>query len=730
MTVTGQGQKADAIGRGPEPEPVGRGRATGAVARGGSGALDLARLGVRRAQDLALHLPLRYEDETRVQAIGALHSGEFAQIEGVVTRCEVVARGRRMLHVDIADGTGEIGLRFFNFYPSQLRQLAPGRRVRALGDVHRGLFGMEMAHPRYRPVAQGEPLPQRLTPVYPTAAGIGQAKLRAAVLEQLRAADWPETVPQGWVRALRVPSLMDALRLLHEPPPGVSLAALEDRSHIAWQRVIFDELLAQQLSLKRARAARADRRAHGLPDRGLVQRLIALLPFTLTGAQQRAWHEVSEDLAREQPMNRLLQGDVGSGKTVIAALAAAQAIGSGFQAAFMAPTEILAEQHARKLMPWMQALGVRCAWLAGSLKSSEKKSIHARAAAGEIDLLVGTHALIADGVQLPNPGVSIVDEQHRFGVAQRLALRGGEGSERLPHQLMMSATPIPRTLAMSYYADLDVSVIDELPPGRRPVVTRLLSESRRDALVGRVKAAALAGRQAYWVCPLIEESAPADGDGSSGRGASSGTAARPRSRRQLEALELQTAIDTHARLATDLAPVEVGLVHGRLSGAQKKAVMQAFSDGSIQVLVATTVIEVGVDVPNASLMIIEHAERFGLAQLHQLRGRVGRGAAQSVCVLLFRAPLSPAARQRLQTMQDTTDGFRIAAVDLELRGPGEFLGARQSGLPMLRFADLERDEALVERARECADEMLREPTGEVDAHLERWLGGREEFLRA
>jgi ATP-dependent DNA helicase RecG len=410
---------------------------------------------------------------------------------------------------------------------------------------------------------------------------------------------------------------------------------------------------------------------------------------------------VSADLGRAQPMNRLLQGDVGSGKTVIAALAAAQAVGSGMQAALMAPTEILAEQHARKLMPWMQAIGVRCAWLAGSLKESEKKAIRARAAAGEVDLLVGTHALIEDSVDLPRLGLAIVDEQHRFGVAQRLALRGK--GERLPHQLMMSATPIPRTLAMTYYADLDVSVIDELPPGRRPVVTKLVSEARRDELVARVRAAAAGGRQVYWVCPLIEES---------------------------EALELQTAIDTHQRLVQELAPLSVGLVHGRLPGAQKQQVMEGFARGEVQVLVATTVIEVGVDVPNASLMVIEHAERFGLAQLHQLRGRVGRGSADSVCVLMYRGPLSPTARERLKVMYETTDGFEIARRDLQLRGPGEFLGARQSGLPLLRFADLERDAELAEHARDCADRMLREAPELAAAHLERWLGGREEFLRA
>jgi ATP-dependent DNA helicase RecG len=506
---------------------------------------------------------------------------------------------------------------------------------------------------------------------------------------------------------------MAALRFLHEPPADADLGALEDRSAPAWRRIVFDELLAQQLSLRRARAARADRRAEPLRDAGLVERLRAALPFRLTGAQARAWREVAADLSGVQPMNRLVQGDVGSGKTVIAALAAAQAIGSGFQAALMAPTEILAEQHFRKLGPWMDAIGARIAWLSGSLKESRKREVRERVAAGEVDLLVGTHALIEDSVVFPRLGLAIVDEQHRFGVAQRLALRGK--GEALPHQLMMSATPIPRTLAMTYYADLDVSVIDELPPGRRPVITRLVSDARRDELIERVRAAAAAGRQVYWVCPLIEEAGAEE----------SGPA-----RKKREALELQTAIDTHARLQEALAPIPVGLVHGRLPAAEKQAVMDGFSRGDLQVLVATTVIEVGVDVPNASLMVVEHAERFGLAQLHQLRGRVGRGTADSVCVLMYRGPLSPTARARLKTMHETSDGFEIARRDLELRGPGEFLGARQSGVALLRFADLERDAGLAEAARDCAARMLEGDPAAVEAHLDRWLGGREEFLKA
>ena len=660
------------------------------------------RLGIRSDADLLLHLPLRYEDETRVVPIDSLRVGETCQVAGEVVSAEVSSRGRRMLQVELDDGTGRITLRFLHFYPSQVAQLARGRRLRAFAEVRGGLFGLEMVHPRYRMTGATERLPQRLTPVYPTVAGIGQSDLRRTILEALAQADWPDTLRAGTAERLGLPPLMEALRLLHQPPPDAALSALEDRSHPAWRRLVFEELLAQQLSLRRARAARARQRAVPLTDRDASNRLLCALPFPLTGAQQRAWAEVSRDLCGHEPMNRLLQGDVGSGKTVVAALAAMQAIGSGRQAALMAPTEILGERHYRKLAPWLEPLGVRIAWLSGSLPAARKKAVRASAARGEVDLLVGTHALVEDTVELPTLGLAIVDEQHRFGVAQRLALRAGRG-DALPHQLMMSATPIPRTLAMTYYADLDVSVIDALPPGRTPVLTKLVSEGRRVEVVARVRAAVAQGRQAYWVCPLIEES---------------------------EALDLQTAIDTFEALTTELDGLRVGLVHGRLGGADKASTMAAFARGELDVLVATTVIEVGVDVPNASLMVIEHAERFGLAQLHQLRGRVGRGTAQSVCVLLYRPPLSALARERLRTMYETTDGFEIARRDLQLRGPGEFLGSRQSGLALLRFADLERDADLVEAARDEAAAMLSGPVEAVDAHLARWLAGREEFLKA
>ncbi len=677
----------------------------GGAADVGGDAARFARLGIRRRQDLVLHLPIRYEDETRITPIAEARSGEKVQIEGVVVRHEVTTRPRRTLRVELRDDSGQVSLRFFHFYGSQLRQFAEGRRIRALGDARGGLFGLEMVHPQYRVVAEGEALPEALTPVYPTVSGLAQPRIRAAILRALEELDWPETAPAGVVASLQLPPVAQALREIHRPNPDTPAGALHERSSPAWRRVIFDELLAQQLSLARARAARAAQSAPALPDRSLPRRLLDALPFELTLAQRRVWGEIAAELAGKQPMNRLLQGDVGSGKTVIAALAAAQAVGSGRQAALMAPTEILAEQHRNKLQPWLERIGVRIAWLSGSMKESAKRAVRQALADGEIDLLIGTHALIEDTVQFERLGLAIVDEQHRFGVSQRLALRAKPetGTSELPHQLMMSATPIPRTLAMTYYADLDVSVIDELPPGRKPVTTKLISAARRSEVVSRVRAAAAAGRQVYWVCPLVAES---------------------------EALDLQSAVDTHAALMEELAPLRVGLVHGRLSAQEKQAAMESFGDGSLHVLVATTVIEVGVDVPAASLMIIEHAERFGLAQLHQLRGRVGRGAAESVCVLMYREPLSESARERLKTMYETTDGFEIAQRDLAQRGPGEFLGARQSGEALLRFADLDRDSELVQAAHDAASEMLRGAPALVDMHLQRWLGSREEFLKA
>ena len=666
----------------------------------------LARLGLRSDMDLVLHLPMRYEDETVIVPIreACLRGGHVSQVEGVVTKNEISFKPRRQLLVTIADATGDLLLRFMNFYGSQVRQLAEGTRVRARAELKHGFFGAEMVHPVYKVVNEGAPLPSVLTPVYPSGEGLSQTILRRAIGEAMARVDWQDTLPAHLVHAMKLAQFEPSVRLLHAPPQDIDENALMDRSHPAWVRMKFDELLAQQLSLKRAQRARRAKGAPVIKTVGtLTEAFTKVLPFTLTGAQARVLEEIRFDLRHPYPMQRLLQGDVGSGKTVVAALAAAQAIDSGYQAALMAPTEILADQHFRKIAGWMEPLGVKVAWLTGSLKKKDKVAATAMVESGEAQLVIGTHALIQDTVNFARLGLVIVDEQHRFGVGQRLTLRNKGSNGKTPHQLMMSATPIPRTLAMTYYADLEVSVIDELPPGRSPIVTRAIDQNRRDEVIERVHAAALEGRQVYWVCPLIEES---------------------------EALQLQTATDTHAMLAEALPDLQVGLVHGRLKPAEKQEVMDAFTANDVQVLVATTVIEVGVDVPNASLMVIEHAERFGLSQLHQLRGRVGRGSAASVCLLLYQSPLGGIAKQRLMTMRETTDGFEIARRDLEIRGPGEFLGARQSGQAMLRFADLETDQWLVEQAKEVAAELLHSQADVVvEAHLARWLGGKEEFLK-
>ncbi len=669
----------------------------------------LAKLGLNTDMDLVLHLPLRYEDETRLISIrdATLRGGEQAQVEGLVTKCEIAYKPRRQLLVTIADESGELLLRFMNFYGSQVKQLSVGIRVRARGELKHGFFGPEMVHPAYKVIHQGAALPASLTPVYPSAEGLSQPALRRAIEDAMNRIDWRDTLPPSLVDRMRLTHFETAVRLLHHPPQQVDECALADRSHPAWVRMKFDELLAQQLSLKRAQRSRRSKGASALPVAGaLCDALLAMLPFSLTGAQQRVLQDIRSDLRQAYPMQRLLQGDVGSGKTVVAALAATQAIDSGFQAALMAPTEILADQHFRKIAAWIEPLGVTVVWLTGSLKKKDKLATQALIGSGQAQLVIGTHALLQDAVQFSKLGLVIVDEQHRFGVGQRLTLRNKGDTDALPHQLMMSATPIPRTLAMTYYADLEVSVIDELPPGRSPIVTRCIDQSRRDEVIERIHVAAFEGRQVYWVCPLIEES---------------------------EALQLQTATDTHAMLVDALPNLHVGLVHGRLKTVEKQKMMDAFSTGQIHVLVATTVIEVGVDVPNASLMVIEHAERFGLSQLHQLRGRVGRGANAAACLLLYQGPLGGVARQRLMTMRATTDGFEIARKDLEIRGPGEFLGARQSGQAMLRFADLETDQWLVDQARDVAHSLLQATSDDsaatVEAHLARWLGRREEFLK-
>jgi ATP-dependent DNA helicase RecG len=670
----------------------------------------LRKLGLERSSDLVLHLPLRYEDETRLTRIAAAPLGVPVQIEALVLDVSITPAARRQLVARVSDANGDdsiLFLRFLNFYGSQTKALAAARdrglRLRIFGEIRSGFLGPEMVHPRYRVLADDEALPQSLTPVYPTTAGLSQSALRRLIARALKEVDLADLFDDRWCRTHSLPSLATALALLHTPPPEVTESAdsaLQTRSHPAWRRIKFDELLAQQLSLRRAYLARRRKGAPELAAAGrLARALQASLPFALTAAQRRVADEIIADLERPYPMQRLLQGDVGCGKTIVAALAACQAIEAGYQTAFMAPTEILAEQNHLKLRAWLAPLGVEVVCLSGGLSKGVRRAKQVQAATSA-QLVVGTHALIQESIDFARLGLAIVDEQHRFGVVQRLELRR-KGAN--PHQLMMSATPIPRTLAMSYYADLDVSVIDELPPGRSPVRTRLFSDGRRDEVTAAVRAVVASGRQAYWVCPLIEESAK---------------------------LELQAALDTHAALTAELAGLRIGLVHGRLRGDEKAAVMAAFVAGEIDVLVATTVIEVGVDVPNASLMVIEHAERFGLSQLHQLRGRVGRGAHDSVCVLLYQQPLSPTARARLKIIFEHSDGFEIARQDLRLRGPGEFVGSRQSGTPLLRYADLEIDTDLVELAQETAAKWLRDDPQRAGRHLKRWLGNREELLKA
>lgn len=688
----------------------------------------LQRLGLTDDTALVLHLPLRYEDLTRVTPLGQARDGDEALVEGVVLSCEVLARPRRQLVAVVqGDDGARVTLRFFTFYPTHRQRLALGARVRAHGELRGGWAGWSMVHPRL--LAPDAPLPTGLTPVYPTTAGLPQAYLRATIQRALARLAWDETVPSAALAELpgghaRAWTLQQALRLLHQPPPDVERDALQQRTHPAWRRLAAEELLAQQLAQWQARQQRAAQRAPVLraaPD-GLPARLQAVLPFALTGAQRRVVADIAADLARAHPMHRLLQGDVGSGKTVVAALAAAVAIDAGWQCALMAPTEILAEQHFGNLVQWLepllQPLGRSVAWLTGAQPRAQRQAMLQAIAQGQAALVVGTHAVIQQQVVFQRLGLAIVDEQHRFGVEQRLALRGKAGADAPglePHLLMMSATPIPRTLAMTAFGDVDVSTLDELPPGRTPVVTKLLADTRRAQVIERIRAQVAQGRQVYWVCPLVEES---------------------------EALDLRAATATHAELAAALhgvldahgRPVQVGLLHARLPTADKKAVMAAFARGELAVLVATTVIEVGVDVPNATLMVVEHAERFGLSQLHQLRGRVGRGSLAAACVLLYSpgqdGRLSAAARERLRAMVETHDGFEIARRDLAIRGPGEFLGARQSGLPMLRFADLQRDADLIEWAQRWAPWMWTHAPQQAQAHVQRWLGAKLDYLKA
>ena len=671
---------------------------------------NLAKLGIHHRADLLLHLPIRYEDETHLAPIETAEPGRTMQVQGVITHSEIAFRPRRTLICRLQDESGELYLRFLHFYPGQQKLLAVDRKIRAIGEVRMGYYGLEMVHPKCSQITDDTPLQTSLTPVYPATAGLSQTVLRKLIANALEVLPTPDHLPDEIRRRLQFDGFAESIRLLHNPTPDIAPDSLEDRSHPAWRRIKFDELLAQQISMRVHHKERSARSAPALKAQGHYgEALLKNLPFRLTPAQQKVSKEICGDLARPHPMQRLLLGDVGSGKTIVAALAALQAIENGYQVAFMAPTEILAEQHYLKLTGWLAPLGIMPVWLSGSLKRKEKKLAAEKIASGETLLAIGTHALFQQQIEFHRLGLAIVDEQHKFGVQQRLALHAkGKAAQarsvvQEPHQLMMSATPIPRTLAMSYYADLDVSVIDELPPGRTPIVTKLVSDERRCEVFERVRSACVSGQQAYWVCPLIEES---------------------------EVLQLQSALETHQQLCTTFPELRVGLVHGKMDSTEKVSVMNAFKTGKLQLLVATTVIEVGVDVPNASLMVIDHAERMGLAQLHQLRGRVGRGAQHSLCILLYQKPLSELARTRLKVIFENNDGFAIAQQDLLLRGPGELLGARQSGMAMLRFADIEADEDLLEQARTVADQLLRDRPEAARGYLHRWMANRHDFLHA
>jgi ATP-dependent DNA helicase RecG len=667
-------------------------------------------LGIHDLRDLLFHLPLRYEDRTRLTPIGGLTPGASAQIEGEIEHSAIVpARGRRaMLVVVLTDGTGRITLRFFHFRAHQKQQLSKGTRLRCYGDVRPGFRGLEMIHPSYSRILPGRepPLADRLTPIYPSTEGLGQGtwlKLSEQALGRLDRGELAlrELLPETMLDNLRLPALNEALRLIHRPPPGEDVNALMQRNHPAQHRLAMEELLAHNLSMRLLRKRQRARATLSLGEEtDLERQFLEALPFELTGAQARVSREIAEDMAGTHPMLRLLHGDVGSGKTVVAALATLRAIGNGVQVAVVAPTEILAEQHHRGFTDWLEPLGLKPAWLTSKVKGRLRDET-LTSIANDAPVVIGTHALMQEGVTFRRLGLVIVDEQHRFGVGQRMALMGkGDDGEVRPHQLIMTATPIPRTLAMTAYAGLEVSVIDELPKGRKPVRTAVVSADRRETVIERVAAACADGRQAYWVCTLIEES---------------------------DAVEAQAAEDVANELAERLQGLEIGLVHGRMKPADKQRVMDAFKAGQLKLLVATTVIEVGVDVPNASLMIIENAERLGLSQLHQLRGRVGRGSAESSCVLLYSSPVGEMARQRLDIMRQTTDGFRIAEKDLELRGPGEVLGTRQTGLVQFRVADLARDAHLLDRIPPVAERLIDDHPEQVRALIRRWVGDATRF---
>ena len=666
----------------------------------------LGKLGIETVADLLFWLPTRYEDRTHVVPIGSLRPGMRAAVEGSVELAEVVFRGRRSLLVRLADGTGFLTLRFFHFSGAQQEQLVRGARLACFGEVRRGKHGPEIVHPEYRnaDAPDTQAVKGALTPIYPVTEGVQQGRLRNLTAQALAAAvdgELPDFLPAEIQRELGLPGLIESLQYLHRPPPDARLLVLEAGKHPAQRRLAFEELLAQQLSLRKLRNEIRRDPAWPVAARGeLAGRLLAGTGFRLTAAQRRVVEEVRRDLAVPHPMLRLVQGDVGSGKTIVAALAAADVVEAGGQVALMAPTELLAEQHTQNFTRWLAPLGLAPLLVTGRLPAKLRREAEAALAGGKQGIAIGTHALFQDEVRFAKLTLVIVDEQHRFGVHQRMRLREKGVQGRYPHQLIMTATPIPRTLAMTAYADLDVSVIDELPPGRTPVTTVVMPDSRRDEVVQRIQGACLAGRQAYWVCPLIEGS---------------------------DVLEAQAAEDTAATLAAALPDVAVGMVHGRMPPAAREKTMAKFKAGSIGLLVATTVIEVGVDVPNASLMVIENAERMGLAQLHQLRGRVGRGSEASSCVLLWHAPLSPLAKQRLAVLRGTNDGFEVARRDLELRGPGEFLGTRQTGLMQLKVADLMRDADLLPRVQAAADVMMRAHADNMAPLERRWIGAATRY---
>ena len=662
----------------------------------------LARLDLHCVGDLLFLLPNRYEDRTSLVKIGSLQAGNRCLVSGEVLLAEVVYRGRRNLLVRVGDGTGQLTLRFFHFSRQQQSQFRAGVELSCFGDVRAGPVGLEMVHPEYRILKpdQNPVLSDALTPIYPTTEGVQQGRLRnlaGQVMEIAKASPPEELLPDGIRQKYDMPALFDALLYLHQPPPDADLASIDAGKHPCQQRLAFEELLAHYLSLRNLRdIARTEGAPQLVAGAEVADSFISGLPYELTAAQNRVIGEITSDLATPYPMLRLIQGDVGSGKTVVAAVACLNAIASGVQVAVMAPTELLAEQHWRNFSEWFRPLGIEPAWLSGSQRRSERRQSLEAIATGDASLVIGTHALFQEGVTFKQLALVIIDEQHRFGVHQRMALREkGEKGRGHPHQLVMTATPIPRTLAMAAYADLDTSVIDELPPGRQPVQTVAMPETRRDEVIERVRSSCKKGQQAYWVCPLIEES---------------------------NVLDYQAAEASYKMLAEALPDLQVGLVHGRMKSAEKDKLMRVFKDREMQLLVATTVIEVGVDVPTATLMIIENAERMGLSQLHQLRGRVGRGATQSHCVMLYKPPLGNLARSRLAVLRDTNDGFLVAQRDLELRGPGELLGTRQTGLPQYRIASLTRDAELMPKVQLAAESIRRSQATQGDKIVRRWLG--------